>query len=69
MFYGFYKIYTYCQAFFVRFRKTQGEKNSSFQKTQGDFCPKTQGPGGFRAKFSKLKLEIRRKLKEKLFLA
>ena len=44
------------QAFFVRFRKTQGEKNSSSEKTQGVFSPKTQVPGGFQDIFAKLKV-------------
>ena len=45
------------QAFFVRFPKTQGEKNSSPEKTQDNFGVKTQGTGAFSDNFpSKLKL-------------
>ena len=41
----------------MRFFKTQGEKNSSPEKTQGNFGAKTQGTGAFYANFlSKLNL-------------
>ena len=43
--------------FFVRFSKTQGEINSSSEKTQGIFGAKTQATGAFTANsFKKLKV-------------
>ena len=46
-----------CRLFLVRFFKTQGEKNSSPEKTQGNFGAKTQGTGAFYINFlSKLNL-------------
>ena len=53
------------RAFFVRYRKTQGEKNSSSEKTFGVFSPKTQATGGFQAIFSKLTVPKYEKLNEK----
>ena len=50
--------------FFVRFRKTQGEKNSSSEKTQRFFSPKTQAPGGFQAIFFKTQGSKSEKLKK-----
>ena len=48
---------SYGRLFFVRFFKTQGEKNSSPEKTQGNFGAKTQGTGAFSTSFhSKLNL-------------
>ena len=35
----------------MRFFKTQGEKNSSPEKTQGNFGAKTQGTGAFSTSF------------------
>ena len=50
---GDYKV----RDFFVRFSKTQGEINSSSEKTQGIFGAKTQATGAFTANsFKKLKV-------------
>ena len=47
----------YHRLFFVRFFKTQGEKNSSPEKTQDSFGAKTQRTGAFSTNFlSKLNL-------------
>ena len=50
-------FYPYRTGFFVRFPKTQGEKNSSPEKTQDNFDVKSQGTEAFSDNFpSKLKV-------------